>query len=164
MEDTFTGELMALQTLIDGLIAGFVLIRCLIILSDARSNEQPISAALEQCKKIVKAGIIAIFIPEYIKIISGFGFFTGTDSTEELSNQICKVLKITAEVFTALSSTLTTFNVAKELVAMNAAPTENKPYHKEKIKKILVVGLITVCASGLLIAVFGYFAVPVDEL
>lgn len=164
MSSTFGGELNKIQTLIKGLIAGLVLLRCLLILTEARRNEQPINAALEQCKKIVLAGIIAAFLPDYIAIISGDKYFGSITLLSQIGNKISALVKISANLIIALTTVLTVWSVVKEGLAWHIAADEQKPLHREKIKKALIIGVLIITGSGILSVIFGYFAVPIDNL
>lgn len=60
-------------------------------------------------------------------------------------------------VLLAVEAALVVFLLVKELMAMQASAEEDKPKHKKNIKTILVVGVLAICASSILTAVFGYF-------
>lgn len=164
MANTLPDEMKNIQQLINGLIASLVLFRCLLILTDARRDEQPLGVAVERCKKIVSAGVIAFFLPDYISIISGTGYFSGTQKLTTLGYQICVLLKVTSNMITGLAAMMTVVNVIKEGLAWQAAADEQKPIHCEKIKKVLVVGILIVTGSGILSAIFGYFSVPTRRI
>ena len=153
-----TKELLNLQTILKTLVTVLVVLRCVVVLSNARSNDQPLSAAFEQCKKMIYAGVIAIFIPDYISIISGGDFFAANiTGMTLLKYRIILLVQKATEVVTSLAVAITIFNVAKELLLFNSSADENKPIHIEKIKKVLLVGIITVCCSEILSVIFGYF-------
>lgn len=158
MKRTFIEELQNLQNILNGLIVALVLVRCLIILSNARSNEQTFSAAAEQCKKVIKSGVICLFIPDYIKVLNSFVFFTNVSSVQNLKQEIAYLLQILTEVFTAFAAVQTSFRVLKEFIALRTAAEESKALHIQNIKKNLLIGIAVIGASGFLAVLFGYFA------
>lgn len=159
MKRTFIEELQNLQNILSGLVVGMVLVRCLIILSNARSNEQPFSAATEQCKKVIKSGVICLFIPDYIKVLNSFVFFSNVSSVQNLKQEIVYLLQILAEVFTALAAVQTSFRVLKEFISLQTAAAEpDKALHIQNIKKNILIGIAVIGASGFLAVLFGYFA------
>lgn len=166
ISETFHEELEKIQLAIISVIAGIVLVRCLIILSNAKNNEQPLNATLEQCKKVIVGGVIAAFLPDYISILTS-GVFTKTYPYREHDFSLFPFIegtillaKTTSNLFVLLSATMTVYHVIKNGLAWQTAAVEQKPIYKEQIKKVFLIGLLTISGSGILSAIFGYFDIP----
>lgn len=158
---TFIEELIIIRSILTGMATMGIVLRCIAILAHARSEEQPIITALEQCKKVVIAGIILIFIPEYIEILKSFmpedaERIGGLGSSPVISG-LKKLISVIIDLFVSFSATFTVWGVIKEGYAWQTAPDEQKTAHVIKIRKIIIIGILVLSASAIITIIFGYF-------
>lgn len=157
MAGTLEEELKNIQLILKGIIGGLILLRCLLIVSGSRREGQPVGTTLEQCRKVVFGGIIVMFIPDYLSIITGTGYFSGATSLSSLGKQILNLAQTSADLIIALSAVTTTWNVVKEGFAWFAAADEQKRVHTDNIKNVLIKGVLILSGSVIVSTVLGYF-------
>lgn len=160
MAETFTGELDKILTAINGIIVGLVVLKCILIFMNNKSNNTSLVTTLEQVKKVVLAGVIALFIPEFIDVLTLNGYFKVISSYDVfpfLLRGIGTLIKSLTAAVAALAVTLTVFNVAKEIVGYMTATDELKAQHKENAKTAFIKGICAAGCSGVISTIMGYF-------
>lgn len=158
---TFMEELVTIRNILTIIAALGIILRCIVILAHARSEEQPITVALEQCKKVIIAGIIIIFIPEFIEILQSFmpkdaGRIGRLDKSPVFSG-LKKLISVSIDLFASCSAMFTVWGIIKEGYAWQTAADEQKTAHVIKIKKIIIIGILVLSASAIISIIFGYF-------
>lgn len=158
---TFTEELITIRNILIGIAILGIVLRCIVILVHARNEEQPITSALEQCKKVIIAGIILVFIPEYIEILQSFmpedAERIGGLGSSPVINGLKILISVIIDLVVSFSATLTVWGVMKEGYAWQTAPDEQKALHIAKIRKVLLTGVLIVSASAFISLIFDYF-------
>lgn len=158
---TFTEELITIRNILIGIAILGIVLRCIVILVHARNEEQPITSALEQCKKVIIAGIILVFIPEYVEILQSFmpedaERIGGLGSSPVISG-LKELISVIIDLFVSFSATFTVWGIIKEGYAWLTAADEQKAVHVLKIKKIIIIGILVLSASAIISIIFGYF-------
>lgn len=81
----------------------------------------------------------------------------GALKNTKLYNGTMRLFADATKVAMLIETGICAFLVIKEFIAMQQADEQEKPRHKKNIKTIILSGVIILCMTGLLTAVFSYY-------
>ncbi len=157
---TFSAEIDKIQSALNTLIIAAVSVRCILILTQSRNDDQPLAIALQKCKKIILAGMIAITLKDMIDIIQSYFLMGNTGSGIEGASIFVgglQLLEAIISAFIALDIAWTVIDVIKGIFCYIKGNPEEKEMQLQQIKKSLLIGILILCVFGLVKVIFSYF-------
>ncbi|BDF45183.1 hypothetical protein CE91St56_23060 [Lachnospiraceae bacterium] len=127
-----------------------IVFRVAMKLIQAHGEEQGLSVAIKQCKRLILAGGLAICSTDILSSIqscfsNGDDFFGGIE----------RLLQQAAVSLTAFEITYVAFMLVATGIAWQQDP-EDRQYRNKMVNNLLI-GALIICATNMLPVIFGYF-------
>lgn len=151
-------ELQQLLNVIQGMISAGVVFRVTLIFQNGRNEEKSMKEICQKAGKVVYAGVIAVSIVSFsdwaytrLNALQGAGDVSGIGSIA------IEFVKLVKNAVTLIAGSLTAWHFIKELLLYQFGDENDKSMHAKGARKQLAIGIVIVCAAGIITAILSYF-------
>lgn len=150
-------DINELIALVRGIVISGVTVRCIYILSGARSDEGTLKQSLDKMSKVIKAGLIVITLPEVAKVIASLFAPGAMGSWSALQNKVNNLLENLFRILYTIEIGYSIFLFVKEAVLYQMADQNDKSNHKKNMRNNLIVSAVIISGTSIIRAIFNYF-------
>ena len=151
-------ELQVLFQVLSGVISAGVVVRVIFIFQNGRNADKSLTEIMQKAGKVIYAGIIAISLMSFSDwILSKFSVMQSADNLSDLGNVFVQFLRIVRDTAMAIAGGVTAWHFTKELILYQFGEEDEKPVHKKGAQKQLIIGVLILCAGGIVTVVLDYF-------
>lgn len=153
------GELNNVLSALQGVVAAGVVLRCILIFQNGRSQEKSLQEVFHKCGKVIYAGIIAISILSFSNWAqSKLSVLQGTTDAAGIGRVIVVFLNIVKDTIVLLTESITVWKLLRELLLYVIGDDTDKPQHLKGAKNQLVFGIAILVSGAVIGVVLNYFA------